>query len=1015
MIEFRVLGPVEVCADGRSLPIGGPKPRALLAALLLARGRAVAVHELKRVLWDGEPPDTAPGVLQSYVSALRKALKQAGADVTIVTRSPGYLIDAAGTVDLAQFEDLVRAGRAAATDGQHVAAAAAFRDALACWRGPALAETTGLWLQAEAERLEEIRWTAVEEWAEATLAAGAGAGLVADLTRLVAQQPLRERLRGHLMHALVQAGRQYEALDVYHQGRRIVLAERGLEPGRDLQQLHEAILRSDESLHAPAAVAMAPAPPPTTVWNVPGQLPPDIRDLTGRDREGDALCAVLTKPQDGPAVMPVVVISGPSGIGKTSLAIRVAGRVRSTYPDGQLYVDLDASERAGTSSGEILARFLRATGLPPQEVPASADERLDLFRSRLAARRVLLLLDNVITLAQLNSLLPGGSACGVIVTSRRRLVAFPAAAGVHLEPLSTSDAVTLLGTTAGADRVTADPLTAEHIVELCGHLPLAVRTAGAKLALHPQWTVRELERRLAGERERLDVLDAGELRVRPSIALGLDGLPEVGRCAFRRLSMLDAPSFGTWMLAAVLDVPASTVERVIETLLTHYLVESIGSDQTGQPRYRIHHLLRVYGRELALAEEQPDEQAALLLRVMSGWQIMVSRVETPMLFGVLPVPLPDDHGWQPPEDAVLAAVTDPENWIEAEQEAMAAVVGQAAAAGLATHACALAASLLSFLSARNHFVDWLRAQQVAVDAVSRVNDRAARAPLLVRLGELAYERDALAEAGQYFARAIEEFELEGEAQGLATARAGLATVHSEQGRFREAISLCQQALPTFTAESDAAALVYLHNVIARVHLELGEFSPAADAARAALALAQSSGNRQAEAFALRNLGLIHRAQDDIPPAVDYCRRAHTLLTEFGGRLSRAYACLSLAKSLIRADQHEEAKALLDWTLDTCRDLRDDFGQALALRTFAELCLAQNSLSACETYVSESLRQWRRIQAPLWHARTLTVKADLDDRRGRYSDAMAARAEAAETFAALGCREQYELHAAVVSP
>jgi len=178
--------------------------------------------------------------------------------------------------------------------------------------------------------------------------------------------------------------------------------------------------------------------------------------------------------------------------------------------------------------------------------------------------------------------------------------------------------------------------------------------------------------------------------------------------------------------------------------------------------------------------------------------------------------------------------------------------------------------------------------------------------------------------------------------------------------------------------------------------------------------AQTAGNRQGEAFALRNLGLIHRAQGDIPPAVDFCRRAHTVLTEFGGRLSQAYAALSLAKSLIRADRLDEARDLLDWTLTTCRDLRDEFGQALALRTFAELCLAENSLSACETYVSESLRQWRRIQVPLWHARTLTVKADLDERRGRYSDAAAARAEAGETFARLGCRENDELRAAVAA-
>lgn len=854
MIEFRVLGPVEVFADSRPLPIGGPKPRSLLAALLLARGRAVAVPELKRVLWDEDPPDTAAGVLQSYVSTLRRTLKDAGAATTIVTRRPGYLIEpAAASFDLTEFEALAHNGREATASGDHDAAVAAFHAALAVWRGPALSSATGGWLRAEAERLEEIRWSTVEEWAAATLAAGAGAGLVADLTAMVGQQPLRERLRGQLMRALVQAGRHSDALDVYHQGRRIVVAEQGLEPGQELQRLHTSILRSDEVTSPAPRPVQPPAP---TAWHVPGQLPPDIRDLTGRGREVDALCAALApSPGDASPVMPVVTISGPSGIGKTSLAIRVANRVRTLYPDGQLYVDLDASERAGTSAGEVLARFLRATGLPPNEVPASADERLDLFRTRLAARRVLLLLDNVVTLAQLNSLLPGGSACGVIVTSRRRLVALPVAAGVHLGPLTTADAVTLLCTTAGSDRVETDPRTAAHIVELCGHHPLAVRTAGAKLALHPQWTVRDLERRLAGERDRLDVLDIGELRVRPSIALGMAGLPDSGRRAFRRLSLLDAPSFGPWMLAAVLDVPGSEVERIVETLLTHCLVESIGSDQTGHPRYRIHHLLRVYGRELAMAEDDHDQQAALLLRVMSGWQVMLRRVGRPRLFGTLPVPTLAEHSWQPPQYAVRAAVDDPGNWVEAEQEAIAAVVAQAAAAGLAANACSLVAGLLSFLSARNHFVNWLWAHQVAVDTVSRIEDRAVRALVLVRLGELAYERDCLDEAVRHFARAVEEFELDDEPLGLATARGGLATVYNEQGRFRDALPLAAAALRTFTAEHDVAAGTHIRNVLARVHMELGDFTATEDTA---LALAEASGIRWRQAFALRSLGLIHR-------------------------------------------------------------------------------------------------------------------------------------------------------------
>jgi DNA-binding SARP family transcriptional activator len=515
-LEYRLLGPVEAWWGGMPVRLGGPKPRALLAVLLLRAGQVVPADALVDAIWGEEPPDTARALVQSYVSALRRALPGEAGE-TIQTRSPGYVLEPGpGRVDLVRFEELTAQGRRAAAEGDHRSAARALREALALWRGPALGGVGGA-LRGEAVRLEEARQAALEERISAELEiAGQEADLATELTALVAAHPTRERLRGQLMLALYRLGRQADALAVYGEGRAVLADELGIDPGPELNRMHEAVLRADPGL-LPGRRAVGPTPAART-GGAPrpvSLLPPALGDFTGRETESAQVAEWLTGPR---GAMPVVVVSGPAGVGKSALAVQAAHRVAERYPDGQLYAELHGFSEP-VPPGEVLGRLLRALGADPPEDPA---ERGDLFRSLVAGRRVLLVLDDAGSESQVRPLLPGSASCGVLVTSRTRLGGLVGARRTDLDVLDDVCGLELLarviGTTWGDPR---EESAARRIVDLCGGLPLALRIAGARLAIRRHWTPSMLADRLADEHRRLDELSVGDL-VRAD-----DNVPEI--------------------------------------------------------------------------------------------------------------------------------------------------------------------------------------------------------------------------------------------------------------------------------------------------------------------------------------------------------------------------------------------------------------------------------------------------------------------------------------------------------
>ena len=674
-IEFRILGPVGAWVDGRPLPLAAAKQQALLAAGLLTAGRIVSVDRLVDAVWGDETPATAPALIKSYVSALRRVVHRRGSAPVILTRPPGYVFHVEpGTLDLHHFEALVAEGRRAVSADRPAEASRALQSALRLWHGPALGGLGGSHLRAEAARLEELRRAAVEDRIAADLALGRAAGVLPELVGLVAAEPMRERLRGQLMVALARLGRQADALSVYQQGRALLRDDFGLDPGPELQRLHQAILTGH--LTAPPERIVVSAPPA-----YPAQLPPDTGDLTGRDAIVRTIRVALRAAATvaGPAT--TVAISGMAGVGKSALAVHAAHVARADFPDGQLYAAFDTDGR-DVEPGEVLAQFLRALGHHGPDLPASSVERTAMLRSALASRRVLIVLDGVRSERQVRPLLPGTPGCGVLITSRARLTGLEGTDHLPLDVLAPEDSVRLLARLAGADRVAADPAAAREIAGHCGHLPLALRVAGARLAARSRRPLSTFAAGLRDETHRLDELTAGDLGVRARLDASYRALNEPERKAFALLGAVGLPSLTPSMAGCALAVSTAEAERRLDRLAEAQLVDLSEADADGQIRYRFHELTRIFARERGEADETPASRRDAVGRVLVA---VLGALEDVLTSTVTRVVSPRTHDACGSDvDAQLAArVHDaPRTWLAAERPGLLVVAERARGLGL---------------------------------------------------------------------------------------------------------------------------------------------------------------------------------------------------------------------------------------------------------------------------------------------------------------------------------------------
>ncbi|MFB7617040.1 BTAD domain-containing putative transcriptional regulator [Kitasatospora sp. NPDC056181] len=622
MMEFLVLGALETRQAGELVDVRGMRQQRLLALLLLNANRVVPMDVLVDELWE-DPPLSARPQVHNAIRDLRRVLS-ASSECRLVTVDVGYrLVVPEDAVDAHRFTSRVREARAAEREGRPAETIRLLQSAVDLWRGDAFAGIHCPAVTGAAVKLNEQRLTAVEDLMALRLHVGESSSLVGELHALLAEYPLRDSLRASLMIALYRSGRQADALAVYDEGRRFLADELGLEPSPQLRALHSEILADAPGVHGPtgpgstidrAAAAPSPGPDgrpapaeaaPPAPRNHRNCLPHDLTDFTGRTAEQDTLLGAVGL---GPAGTPLMLaIDGMGGVGKTTLAVHVAHRVTPQYPDGQYFVGLHgfSATRRPLPPEQALATLLRADGLGPDEIPNGLEERSDLWRSRLAGRRCLVVLDDAADTAQVRPLLPGTGGSLVLVTSRRKLTALDGALTLPLDVLPPEDAVTLFGRIAGEHRVAREPARVAEAVELCGHLPLAVRIAATRLRDRPAWDVADLVDRLASSARRARCLQTADRDVMSLLRASYQHLDGAQQRFSRLISLHPAASFDLDRAAAITGLTADEVECHVDVLLENNLIR-----QEAPALFSFHRLVRDCTRELlvegAVAEFPPD-------------------------------------------------------------------------------------------------------------------------------------------------------------------------------------------------------------------------------------------------------------------------------------------------------------------------------------------------------------------------------------------------------------------------
>ncbi|MBP2328516.1 DNA-binding SARP family transcriptional activator [Kibdelosporangium banguiense] len=585
--------------------------------LLVEPNRVVAVERLVDAVWDTTPPSTAKEQIRICVSSIRRKLVAGGVPNPIVTRPPGYFIKCTKQdLDLLAFESFVADGRADAVRHRYAEAAEAFSRALALWRGNPLAGVNSRLIESIGVGFDERRLAVTEEYVAAQLRLDDGQDparqheLISELGELVATNPFREQLRAQLMIALHRAGRRAEALETYRSGRQLFVEKLGLEPGRELVRIEQAILRGDNETVLGPDPNLAPAPATT---GVPRLLPADAGDFVGRTdlvrRTRDALSGQHT----GSRAIRLVAVHGRPWLGKTSLVVHTAHLMADEFPDGQLFVQLGGSKQA-LGPGEVLRRFLGALGVPVPVIPDSLEERAEMYRNLIGDRRMLVVLDDAANEKQVLPLLPGNIGCAVVVTSRVKLTNLPGATFISVGPMRRPDSIALLTHVLGPDTALPQSADLSRLAELCVDEPLALRLAAARLAARPHWPVGRLVERMRNDHRRLDELSHGGLDLVTVIRQTYDRLDEGAQLLLRRASLLGPAGFAGWVCAPMLDTTEDDADDALAELVNAGLLD-VAREPNGQVRFHLRGLLRIFVRTQLAGEDLRAERVAVLRRI----------------------------------------------------------------------------------------------------------------------------------------------------------------------------------------------------------------------------------------------------------------------------------------------------------------------------------------------------------------------------------------------------------------
>lgn len=877
---FRVLGPVEVVVDGTPLRWARRQQRDLLAFLLLRTDRIVSTGEIIEAMWGGAAPRTAHTQVQNMLSGLRSALRDGAQTLAGIERhSAGYRLRiSAGRLDLATFTELTRqAGRA--SDG---AAAPLLRQALGLWHGEhPLAGVQAPFATGARAYLTEQRDSALEQLFDAELGAGNHAATIPALTDAVAGNPTRQRFVAQLMLALHRSGRVTDALHTYRQARANLAEQYGLEVSRELAELERQILRDDPTLQAPAVIQAPPAAA-TTVRSshrpdtlVPAQLPIDVRGFAGRQAELALLDGLVS---DGSRTV-VTLLMGTAGVGKTALAVHWGHRVADRFPDGQLYVDLrgvDASARP-MDPAQTLRSFLTALGVPADQAPSGLDEQAALFRSLVAGRRILVLLDNALDADQVRPLLPGTSGGLVLITSRHQLTSLVAREGAHpvtLGVMSEREARELLEARLGRDRVSADLRATDDIATRCARLPLALAMVAARAAIHTSFPLRTLSAELTAVRGRLAPAASDPLTadIQATFSWSYRRLSPAAARLFRLLGLHPGPHVGIPAAASLAGTEPGHASRLLTELVhAHLITEHLPG------RYALHDLLRDYGAELALRTDSGTERQAALRRVLAHYlhsSYAAALVMYPHRYRLELTPAE-------PASTVLgfADYEQALDWFTTEHPVLLAALNCAAEHNLSTHVWQLASALSTYLDRCGHWHDWLTSQRTALAVAAGNTDATGQAHAHGSLG-LAYNRlKQLDQAQSHLHEASELFGNAGDLVGQAYTELRLSLVFDGQGDQQRALHHARQALDRFDKAAHPVGVGQALNNTGWLHAQLGQYTQAVAHCQRAVEVHRSLDDMEGVANALDSLGFAHHSLGDHSQAIECYRQALIVLRQ----------------------------------------------------------------------------------------------------------------------------------------
>ncbi|SHM78146.1 AfsR/SARP family transcriptional regulator [Actinacidiphila paucisporea] len=987
-MRFALLGPLTVQdRHGTDQPAGPPMTRALLAGLLIAPNRPVPLDRIETALWGERAPATARSSLHNHLTRLRRAL---GEQDRIKAAPQGSLVLRVGDgeLDTADFSRRLDAARTARLAGDWAAVTRETQAALGLWRGTPLSEFPRL-AALESARVggwQEARLQAVEWRCDAEMRQGRPDGLLPELLRMTAEFPLREVFHVQLMQTLHRVGQRAGALEAYQRLRRTLIDELGVEPGPAARAAHQQILADTPARRAAAPPAPAAGPPASAgpvhaspnaaAPGPPSALPRDVAAFSGRDVAVRDLLAAVRDGNDPPPAVAVHAVDGMPGVGKTAFAIHVAHRVAEHFPDGQIFFPLHA-HTPGTppvEPADALTGLLLALGEIPERIPADVAARAGLWRSRLAGRRVLVILDDAASSEQIEPLLPGTPGSTVLVTSRRRLVALRDAVPVSLGVLPPRFAAQLLVAKADRPELAAESGAVAELARLCGYLPLALHLTAARLRHHPSWTAADLVADLGAAKDQLTALATEHTSVATAFRSSWADLSADQKALFRRLGTQPAPDVDAYATAALHDVDLATARRLLEELEDHHLLEELT-----RGRYRMHDLVREYAR--GLPPDAGDDAA--VRRQLDYYLLAGARAVRPFTqFGLHGLPEPGHRaGELPAMDGPMATTA----WMRTERLNLRSAAEYAARNGLSVHAVYLPVVMKEFLRTHGYRQEALALYRTAVDTARAAGDRAGQATCLRDISTFQgpeEAEDSLREA-LALSRALPD------PHGEAIALHLLAGIARVTGRCDTAEDAVRRALQLFIDVGDVRGQAEAWTEASRLQKIAGLYQESTASLERALALSVADSNELGQAAALTALGCLVRSTGDYARALLRYRAALALYRSLDHPVGTATVLADLGDLLRQTGAYGEAARCLEESLDllsrTSGSLLD---RVRALTYRSALSRRAGHVVAAEKDLREALALCTHADSAADRTRALARLAEVQEAAGAHTPALA---------------------------